>query len=542
MRRSFALLCPVSAAVLLAGSAGNLRADSARIEGTEIVAAEKLEVTVAYRYDSDHGNQAVLLLRVLPRDVAPSFDVSPRLQRVTRSQEEKTATFTVERGGQGISTVEQVAIALMEAGRGRQQPFFTETLEVGWRFPLRFEPGGGPIVPVSGPDVSRELPGGGEAAPVDSEITGAKVARLKRFLESIRLTREAIGDIMEDRRTYRLMMLQAAVSQDRAAEQELPVAENVPDAEHPEPGEPGVQEAEEEPTGKPPRPDDAGPPPGKDPQGAPTGPRISRLEVDSIESPRRGTYRINFTYRIEDVSNRTPITFDCLLKGGANSHVSVIPWVHGSPERNHTAKAYIFVHINTPAAPLSLGPTPFKLRARGKKGGLIKETQWKPQFAWYKAFDQITRDNILDYFADPDAPPSMRYVPVNEGEDSLAEKFHRYKDEPPMLVIKTKEGTCCRGFFLPHQGAQGVEGAWIVELDCFDAHGPCDLEGSHILPDTGRYSIRSYDNAGLISTKGRFDLDWHGFNCTEEEGDLVIGHEPDGTYALAPLNGCEIKY
>jgi hypothetical protein len=537
--RMLYLLVPL---VLLSGLVGRLMADSARIEGTEIVAADTLKVTVAYRYDSDHGTQAALLLRVLPRDLARSFEVLPGLQRVPRSQTEETAAFTVRSTGQGIATVTQVAIGLMEAGRGRQQPLFTETLDVEWRFPLRLEPGGGPITPVSGPKVSLRLPGGTEAAPVDSELTGSRVARLRRFLESVRLTREAMGDVMEDRRTYRLMMLQAAVSQDRAAEQELPVAENVPDAEHPEPGEPGVQEAEEQPVGKPPRPDEPGPPPGKDPQGAPTGPRISRLEVDSIESSRRGTYRINFTYHIDDVANRTPITFDCLFQGDANNHVSVIPWVHGSPERNHTVKAYVVVHINTPDAPLSLGPTPFKLRARGKNGGLIKETQWKPQFAWYKAFDQITRDNIRDYFADPDAPPSMRYVPVNEGADSLAERFHRYQAEPPMLVTKTQEGTYCRGFFAPHQGAQGVEGVWIIELDCFDAHGPGALEGSHILPDTGRYSIRSYDNAGLITTTARFDLDWHGFNCSEEEADLLIGRHPDGTYAVAPLNGCEIKY
>lgn len=269
--------------------------------------------------------------------------------------------------------------------------------------------------------------------------------------------------------------------------------------------------------------------------------------MDSIEAHRRGCYVFNFSYRIDDVVGVSPITFDVLFKGSANQWVTQQPFLHQYPERDCHGSGFITVWIDSPDAPLSLGDTQVRLRARDSGDRTLARVTITPGFDWYKSYGAITRQNLVDYWAGPDAA-AREVVGLNEGPYSLKEYFHgRYDREPAMLVFETADGGCCAGMFLPHLGADGLEGLWIIDMTCFDAslvRGNVDfLDGNPPASDDDfDTSRRSYDNAGLLTRGNPFDLDRSGVFKGDGEGDIVVQVNDDGKHVLRAINGCRMSY
>jgi len=479
-------------------------------------------VDVNYSYTSDHGEQAVLLIRPTARDQMRSLQVEPMFQRVSRG--EGTVTFTF-RSTQQIS-ISNVTAGLAAAGAGLQPPFFTRQFTVQWSFPTRTTAG---PQPATGTGQATPVPEP-EASPLDSPIARLRVARLRQAIstlaEQLGVARE---QILRDRRLMLLMLRHMAVSQEEAAEADLEIAEEMSDYEPPDADDGGVIEVPEQPTEHP------------DEQRGPT--IVPVLFIESIQARERGCYAFNFAYHIADATSVMPLTFDVLFKGSANQWVTQEPWVHRSPGRNYRGHGFVTVWIDSVDAPLSLGENPVRLRARGSDGSVLAESTIQPNFSWYKRYDRITFQNIVDYCAGPDAV-LRQTVGVNEGPFSLAEYFHgRYDREPPVLIFRTAEDTYCRGMFLPHQGERGLQGVWLVDLTCFDAHGPYWVDG-HVPADPAEefLSRRSYDNAGLLTSGVLFDLDYWGVNCTPDQADIVVQVDGSGKHFLNTMNGCRMYY
>lgn len=524
----------------------SLASDDAAVQETEIVGPNMVRVTVATTYQSDHGEEVIVLLRVLPEHQAQAFEVSPRFVKVRRGQGE--ATFTVRWNGQGQAVVRQLGARLAEARPGAGlSPFFTATLDVEWTFPLaavsvkvapapapasvagQVRPPATPPAAAVTPD-KRQRPPGAQVTgrPIDSGASAEDQRNLQHTIADVQRQKGLSAErAMGEREVKRELMLRMPVSQERAATLGLTIAVNVPDHTAPpgsravRPGEQGSTEVGE--------------------RADPGGPRVDELAIVSVEKPHRGTYRVHFSYHIRDVDGRTPITFDCRFdEDQVAQWVAQTPWLHESPTRDHRGSGVITLWIDTVEAPISLGKAGFRLRARGNGGQLYASIHLRPLFNWYKSYDTITRANIQSFMDDPSFP-AVSSIDVNEGADSLAEKMHDFENEPVMLVLRTATGACCRGLFKPYRGAQGLEGVWVLDLDCFAGAGPTILDGHIPADDADRaLSRRSYDSAGLLAEGRNFDLDFYGLAGKAEDADLVV--KVDGVHRLKAKNGCQIKY
>jgi hypothetical protein len=490
-------------------------ADSVSVGDATTLAANKLRVTVTYAYTSAHGARALLLLQVLPLTRAREFAVKPPQVQVSRGVGTRSATFTVEYQGDGATTVSRLAAALAEPGGARPRPFHTQQLAVDWRFPLATQ-----TTPPSTPAETTPAPGGASSAALQQVRAAIRRIRGER--------QERLSETLRDERLQKLMILKLGVSQDEAANNP-PVLEPEPDHHVPRSDDPGVNEGVIVSTDTP------------DPHAAVQ--RVSQLTAVNVDAPYRGYYLVNFTYTIGDVTGRTPVSFDCVFDPAVAPWVTQVPWVHTSPDKNYTGTGYVTLWINQVAGPLSLGKAPVTLEARGNGGQLYRTTKWRPKFSWYKVYSTISAANLSAYWASRDAEPVLTSVPINEGTDSIADKFAKYATEPTLLMFKTKQNTYCCGMFMPHRGAAGTEGVWIVDLDCYDAKGEVWTEG--YLPadaaDRSR-STRSYTN-GMLLTRGKgFDLDYHGLDCSSQDADIVVNVDDRGRYILRTLNGCEMRY
>ncbi len=489
-------------------------------------------VEVAYSYTTDHGDEVVLLIRPKPLSLARALTITPMFQRVGPGAD--IVDFTIRLADDQVAPVmiARVMVGLAVASGGRQRPFYTEEFDVDWQLSARGIAGGPPAGTGRSPVAAigaAEI----DADAVDDDVGPAQVVRIRHLLSWLNESGKTLAEAMRDRRLQRLMMLRAAVSQEEAATADLAVTENAANYEPPTAGAEGVIEVAEQQVEH------------EAPQEGP--PRIPELQVTSIEAHRRGCYVFNFSYRINDAVGILPLTFDVEFKGSANQWITQQPFLHQYPERDCYGNGFITVWIDSPDAPLSLGEANVRLRARGKAGKTQALVTIVPRFSWYKSYDMITYQNLLDYCAGPDAVGRER-VGVNSGPYSLAEYFHdRYDEEPPMLIFKTAGDVYCRGLFMPHEGAQGLEGVWVIDLTCFDAdkdpwtagwldgHLPAD-------PDDWFVSRRSYDNAGLLTPGVPFDLDRSGVNCSEVEADIVVQRDASGKCFLNTMNGCEMYY
>jgi len=518
------LVCCVTAAL----------ADSVAIRGTSIDNKDTMRVTVAYQLTSREGG-AQLLLRALPVSLNASLSISPQAVNIGRSDDEMLAEFVVARKGDAPLQITRVAIGFVEAGeptvtpRPGQRLFYSRSFEVDWRFPLVQTAGPAPPAGSGGPPRPTALGAPDLTAdPVDGKVDLRRLAIYRRLVAA--LTAKGVmelKDAIQDRRVQRWLMLHMAVSQDEAAEAQLPIGENMPDYQPPANDDPGVYECA-----------DTVPEPAPDP-------RVSDLHVVNIASPRRGCYQVNFTYHIRDITDRVPVTFDCLFDDpDVGAQITQTPWVHVYPTMSFDGGGVVSLLIDTPQAPLAMHDPSFYLRVRGPADQNYARTHIRLNFSLYKSYDMITSTNITDHFADP-AYNALTSVGVNEGSNSLDAHMDRFAEEPAMLCFRTASGTLCRGMFKPHRGGQGLEGVWIVDLDCFDTHGAAWVEG-HVPADANDWllpgGMRSYDVAGLMTAGQGFDLDWGGFNCDQSTSDIIVNVDDAGKYLLRTRNGCEMRY
>jgi hypothetical protein len=482
----------------------------------------------------------------LPVTLAREYRVTPPVATVAQGTMAQRVDFTVQRTTAGEADLNQVLVLFRRPGETRERPFFTQKLSVDWSFigpgtktTTGSQPTGmtGPGLP-DGPTPSEERPQAVVPEDLTDNIDGGTSAdelrRMQALLRALRAKGLAEGiEALRDERLRRFLMLRAATQQHETAdvEGEIPIMENQPDIQPPPEGETGSYECSIEAAGP-----EIEPEPNKPPS-------VDQIDITRVVAVRRGCYEIHFRYYINDCTNRTPLTFDCLLRGSDNQWVSQIPWQHRSPDSNWQQNGVIELFIDDVAAPLSLGPTQFKVRALGKKGKVLQTVTATPPFAWCKAYASITRDNLVDYFADPASPSSMTRTRINEGDNSLRRQAGAYAEEPPMMCFQTSEGTYARGFLKAHRGGQGVEGAWVVDLDCFLGAPPYFIQGHKPADDSDWWGgMMSYDLAGMMTLGVQFDLDWRGFNCTPAEADLALKMNDDGEFVLTAQNGCEMKY
>ena len=499
-----------TAALLLALAIG-AAADDIRLLEARNVNDQTIVIDLSWSLTSQHDADVVLLLRPLPRTATRELEISPMFLPVTGGETYRTASFRVHHTGADELGIRAFAAGFAETGDGLQRPFFTRQLDVLTSFPAQ-QVG---TVTTMAPQ------------------TSAGPAKLRALLQRMKQQGKSAQEIMRSGLVRRWLILNAAVSQEDAAGADLEVAENVVDYEPPTGEAEGVIEV--------------GPAPTEHPAGGDGAQRVPELRIESIEAHQRGLYVINFSYRLGDVVGRTPLTFDVEFEGATNQWVTQQPFLHQYPDRDYSGNGFITLWIDSPDAPLSLGEAEVRLRARGKQGAVLGSVLIQPSFSWYKAYDLITYQNLVDYCAGPDAV-RRESIGLNEGDFSLAEYFHgRYDQEPPMLVFKTAGGIYCRGLFMPHRGAQGLEGVWLVDLDCFDAattpwdagyldgHLPAD-------PDDWLISRRSYDNGALLTAGMLFDLDRSGANCTQAEADIAVRQDANGKHFITTMNGCVMYY
>ncbi len=508
----------VLTATLLLALAIGAAADDIRLLETRTVNDQTIIIDLSWTLTSQHDADVVLLLRPLPRTATRELEVTPMFLPVVGGETYRTAGFRVHHTGADALGIRAFAAGFAETGEGLQRPFFTRQLDVITSFPAQ-QVG---AVTTMAPQTS-----------VGSGVDPERLARLRALLQRMTQQGRSPQETMRSGIVRRWLMLNAAVNQEDAATADLEVAENMASYEPPTGDAEGVIEV--------------GPAPTEHPAGSDGAERVPELRVTSIEAHQRGLYVINFAYRVADVVGRVPLTFDVEFKGSANQWVTQQPFLHQYPERDYSGNGFITLWIDSPDAPLSLGQAEVRLRARGKQGAVLSSVRIRPGFSWYKAYDAITYQNLVDYCAGPDAV-RRDSIGLNEGDFSLAEYFHgRYDQEPPMLVFKTAGGIYCRGLFMPHRGGQGLEGVWLVDLDCFDAAtAPWDagyLDG-HLPadPDDWLISRRSYDNGALLTAGMLFDLDRTGANCTPAEADIVVQRDANGKQYLATMNGCMMYY
>ncbi len=516
MRGSRPIVIP-TAALLLALAIG-AAADDIRLVEARNVNDQTIVIDLSWALTSQHDADVVLLLRPLPRTATRELEITPMFLPVTGGETYRTASFRVRHTGATELGIRAFAAGFAETGEGLQRPFFTRQLEALTVFPAQQVGGATTMAPQTS---------------VGSGVAPGRSAKLRALLQRMTQQGKSPQETMRSGPVRRWLMLNAAVNQEDAAAADLEVAENMATYEPPTGDAEGVIEV--------------GPAPTEHPAGSDGAQRVPELRVTSIEAHQRGLYVINFTYRIADVVGRTPLTFDVEFEGSTNQWVTQQPFLHHYPERDYSGNGFITLWIDSPDAPLSLGQAEARLRARGKRGAVLGSVTIQPSFSWYKAYDSITYQNLVDYCAGPDAV-RRDAVGLNEGDFSLKEYFHdRYDQEPPMLIFKTAGGIYCRGLFMPHRGGQGLEGVWLVDLDCFDAaRTPWDagyLDG-HLPadPDDWLISRRSYDNGALLTAGMLFDLDRSGGNCTSVEADIAVQRDANGKYFLTTMNGCTMYY
>ncbi len=550
--------CTVVLVVLLGGWLGSTICPAAGIlalGGTKVLSATQMEVKVTYQFAAAQAAQANLLVRPLPLTLAAQFDISPRSAPVQPAGSPQQKTFVLTWKGTGTLNVEQIALAL-DAGSSAR-PFSAQKVTVSWRFPLAATPAGGgttlttksttappttttttttrPQTTVTAPRPLMLL-AGPKAVPLDTRIDAGKANTVRTAMTDLRRAGSApAGTLVQDRGLYRTLMLNAPVTQPRATDQPLPLGEVMTNYVPPVLGSPGTSEPTPEPS--------------ESRASRPTAeqlPPVADLACLNVSTRQRGCYVVNFSYHVNDATDRVPITFDCVFEGDAANWLSMVPWVHEAPARGVSVNGAITLYLDALDAPLSLGKAPFTLRARGKKGHVLAEVKMRPKFDWVKSYAQMSKTNLVSHWTSAVAPASVTKVEIygGAGTDSLEEAAKRYSDEPPMLVFKTAQGSYGRGLFKPCMGGQGLKGLWLVDLDCYLGAAPYWLEGHHP-PDLNDYgsSYRSYDIGGLLLKGMQFDLDWGGFNCTNADADIIVQVDTTGTrYYLSAVNGCEIKY
>ncbi len=517
--------CLRSCCILSALCVTLVSADMVDIRSTRVDNQNTMRVQVAYQLTS-RDTPAEMLLRAQPVALNRQLEIGPRAVVIGQSDAEQFAEFVVSRKGDEPLEVDTLIIGFVAAGHQMQRPFFSRTFAVNWRFPLHQAAGTTGVPAGTAPDVPAAL--GADVDEVDNRVDLTRVAIYRRYVAALTRagTRELI-DALRDKRLINWMTLHMAVSQEGAAEAELPIGENMPDIEHPGNDDPGVGEVE------------------VTVEATERENRVTNLRVVNISSPFRGYYQVNFAYHINDITDRFPITFDCVFDDATfGAYITQAPWIHAAPVTDFDGNGIVGLWLNTPEAPLATKDPEFHLRARGPANQQYASIGLRPTFSFYKAYDMMTSTNIRDHFDNPDYTTRTQF-PINEGSNSILGHTSRYPDEPALLTFRTASGTLCRGFFKPHKGAQGLEGLWIIDLDCFGAKGPAWYEG-HVPADPNDYvmpgGMRSYDIAGLMTRGHGFDLDWSGFDCDQSTSDIAVNVEDDGTYVLRTRNGCEMRY
>ena len=292
------------------------------------------------------------------------------------------------------------------------------------------------------------------------------------------------------------------------------------------------------------------------------------MSIDQVERLARGLYHVNFSYRIYKPAQVTlPVRFHLNLQGPARMHVSWLPWLHQSgTDGVYHGRVVALMHGTD--KPLVKASTSVGINAADADIDPVGSASIPYNAAWWKRYEDITRDNIKNYLQSPGmardgidvstplarATSAVRptgptvasglrraldvlvddlklvmvkpFEPLKPVTRTIVQLQSVFRDEPALLLFKTSEDNYAKALVRAERDSATDPGHLAVENACLYARSGAAFTATpgagHDPSVANEVYATHWQGGGYVFSTWGFDLDWQGVNTPADDRDLWL--------------------